>query len=142
MSMANENKIFIKQAIYDELIRWCLREPGKEACGILAGKDKRIERIFPLANISDSPKFCYMIEPKEQLRVFKELRNQGLEMAAIFHSHVDAQAYPSQRDIELAFYPESSCIIVSLSDPKSPVVRSFRIVEGKIKEEELNIVDS
>ena len=82
-----------------------------------------------------------MIDSREPLKLFKELRTQNLEMVAIYHSHVDAQAYPSQRDIEMASYPESSYIIVSLSDPKSPVARSFRIVDGKISEEELVIED-
>ncbi|HAH19657.1 MAG: hypothetical protein A2Y00_01590 [Omnitrophica WOR_2 bacterium GWF2_43_52] len=134
-----KSKIFIKKAMYNELLAYCLKEPQKETCGILAGKAARIEKIFPLTNISDSPKLCYHIDPKEQLAVFKELRKQAIEMVAIYHSHVDSQAYPSQRDIELAFYPESSYIIVSLSDPGQPQVRSFKIVEGKIIEEELVI---
>lgn len=131
----------IKRDVYEELIRQCLKDPAKEVCGILAGKGKKIEKIFPLANISDSPKLCYHIDPQEQLSVFKQLRNQGLELSAIYHSHVDSPAYPSAKDIELAFYPESSYIIVSLSDPKSPVARSFRIVDGKIEEEELVCID-
>ena len=141
MSNFKENKIFISQAIYQELIQCCLKDPDKEACGILAGKNRKIEKIFPLANISESPKLCYHIDAKEQLTIFKELRKQALEMVAIYHSHVDSQAYPSQKDIELAFYPDSSYIIISLSSPGQPQARSFKIVEGKIEEEELEIVD-
>ena len=141
MDKSGKERVLIKQAVYDQLISWCLKDPAREACGILGGRGKRIEKIFPLTNISDSPKLCYHIDPKEQLAVFKELRKQGLELTAIYHSHVDSPAYPSARDIELAFYPESSYIIVSLSDPKSPVARSFRIVEGKIEEKELVCID-
>ena len=134
-----DSEIFIEKAVYSELLAYCLHAPEKETCGILAGKGRRIEKIFPLTNISDNPKFCYMIDPKEQLGIFKELRRQELEMTAIYHSHVDVEAYPSQKDIELAFYPESSYIIISLADRKQPSVRSFKIVEGKIIEEELVI---
>src|SRR3989338_4678848 len=141
MDKSGKGKVLIKRDIYEELIRQCLKDPAREVCGILAGRDKIIEKIFPLTNISDSPKLCYHIDPKEQLAVFKCLRADELELAAIYHSHVDNPAYPSAKDIELAFYPESSYIIVSLSDPKAPVARSFRIVEGKIEEEELAIVD-
>lgn len=141
MDKSGKERVLIKQAVYDQLISWCLKDPAKETCGILAGRDKKIEKIFPLANISDSPKLCYHIDPKEQLGVFKELRRQELELTAIYHSHVDSPAYPSARDIELAFYPESSYIIVSLSNPKAPMARSFRIVEGKISEEELVVED-
>lgn len=135
------DKVLIKRDVYEELIRQCLKDPAKEVCGILGGKGRAIEKIFILANISDSPKLCYHIDPKEQLSVFKQLRNQGLELSAIYHSHVDSPAYPSAKDIELAFYPESSYIIVSLSNPKSPVARSFRIIEDKIEEEELVCID-
>lgn len=141
MDASGKKKVLIKRGVYNELLRQCLKDPAKEACGILGGKGRAIEKIFPLANISDSPKLCYHIDPKEQLSVFKQLRNQDLELTAIYHSHVDSPAYPSAKDIELAFYPESSYIIVSLSDPKSPAARSFRIVEGKIEEEELACVD-
>jgi len=141
MDKSGKGKVLIKRDIYEELIRQCLKDPAREVCGILAGRDKIIEKIFPLANISDSPKLCYHIDPKEQLAVFKELRKQDLELTAIYHSHVDSPAYPSAKDIELAFYPESSYIIVSLFDPESPVARSFRIVEGKIEEEELVCID-
>ena len=132
-------RIFIKKPVYSELLVSCLRDPEKETCGILAGKANHIEKIFPLANVSDNPKFCYIIDAKEQLAIFKALRSQALEMVAIYHSHVDSQAYPSQKDIELAFYPESSYIIISLSNPQQPVVRSFKIVESKIIEEDVII---
>ena len=134
-------KLWVKREIYEELLRHCLKEPAREACGILAGRDKRIEIIFPLVNISDSPKLCYHIDPKEQLAVFKRLRADELELTAIYHSHVDSPAYPSAKDIELAFYPESSYVIISLSKQKPPEARSFRIIEGKIEEEELVCVD-
>ena len=81
-----------------------------------------------------------MIDPTEQLAVFKELRKENLDMLAIFHSHVDAAAYPSQKDIELAFYPDSSYIIVSLTGGRGePCLRSFRITDGKIIEDKLVI---
>lgn len=129
-------KIIIKKDIYDKVINLCLNDPSKESCGILVGEDKIIDKIYPLTNISDNPHFCYLIDPKEQLKVFKELRRENLQMLAIFHSHIDSAAYPSKRDVELAFYPESSYLIISLSD-NTPTARSFKISDGSISEEEL-----
>ena len=132
----------LKKELLTKLIEQCQREFPNEACGILAGRNNTIEKVYPLTNISDSPKLCYAIDSKESLSLSKQLRNENLEMLAIYHSHIDVEAYPSKKDVELAFYPESSYIIISLSKQKNPSARSFRIVEGKISEEEFKIVDS
>ena len=132
----------LKKELLTQLIGQCQREFPSEACGILAGRNNTIEKVYPLANISDNPKLCYAIDSKELLSLFKQLRNENLEMLAIYHSHIDVEAYPSKKDVELAHYPESSYIIISLNKQKNPSTRSFRIAEGKISEEELKIVDS
>ncbi len=60
-------------------------------------------------------------------------------MIGIYHSHVKSQAYLSSEDVELAFYPEVSYVILSLQDLNNPTIRSFKIEEGKINEEEIKI---
>ena len=132
----------LKKELLLRIIGQCQEKFPNEACGILAGRNSVAEKVYPLTNISDNPKLCYIIDPKEQLSIFKQLRSDNLEMLAIFHSHIDVEAYPSKKDVELAFYPDSSYIIISLSKQKTPQARSFRIVEGKISEEELKIMDS
>jgi proteasome lid subunit RPN8/RPN11 len=81
----------------------------------------------------------YRLEPKEQLQVFNDIDEQGLELWAIYHSHTHSEAYPSDTDIRLAFYPESRYILLSLQDRSAPVMRSFFIVDGEVTEEELTI---
>jgi proteasome lid subunit RPN8/RPN11 len=80
------------------------------------------------------------MDPKEQLRAFKAMRESGFEMRGIFHSHVASEAYPSQKDVRLAFYPDVSYLILSLSDMDRPVLRSYQINEEKVTEEEIKIV--
>lgn len=117
----------------------------KEACGILAGKvfseseEFLVEDVYNMQNVSDEPEICYFMDPKEQLKVLKEIRNRNLEMIGIFHSHTHTEAYPSKRDCELAYYPEVAYVIVSLENFKVPEVRAFRIINGKIKEIEVII---
>lgn len=103
----------------------------------MGGRGNKGEIVYALENVSDSPRLCYFIDPREQLRVFKDLRGRGLAPLAIYHSHTGSPAYPSSRDIELAFYPESFYVIVSLQDKDQPQLRAFRIVEGKIEESEI-----
>ena len=60
-------------------------------------------------------------------------------MVGIFHSHVASNAVPSQKDVRLAFYPDVSYLIVSLSDLKKPVLKSYKIHNEKVTEEDIHI---
>ena len=147
--------IAIPKKIYDEMIVFAKKGFPNEACGILGGPIKNenvsvtkapadadhvvVNEFYPMRNLDESS-ISYFMDPKEQLKVFKEMREKNLEMKGIFHSHVASEARPSQKDIRLAFYPEVSYLILSLSDMKKPVLRSFRINEEHVKEEEIKIV--
>jgi len=130
--------LILGKGFFDRVVSQCLREFPNEACGILAGNAGKVVKVFEAANADKSPS-SYLMEPKEQLRIIKEIRNSGLEMSGIYHSHVASEAYPSSRDLELAFYPEASYVIVSLIDKSNPRIRSFKIADGGITEEEVKI---
>jgi len=97
------------------------------------------DAFFPMKNLDESS-ISYFMDPKEQLEVFKKMREKNLEMTGIFHSHVASEAAPSQKDVRLAFYPEVSYLIASLSNMEKPTLRSFKIKEEKVTEEEIRIV--
>jgi len=113
-----------------------------EACGILAGKDRKVLKVYTMANLSDTPRIFYYLDPAEQLKVFKDIRQRGMEMLGHYHSHVDSEAYPSERDIKLAFYPESLMVIVGVTSESPGALKGFRVVEGRVKEEELAVDSS
>jgi proteasome lid subunit RPN8/RPN11 len=62
----------------------------------------------------------------------------GEELVAIYHSHTQSPAYPSQTDINLASYPDAIYLIVSLAEGEEPL-RGFNIVDGQVTEAELTI---
>lgn len=129
----------IPKKIYDEMVENARSTAPKECCGLLAGRDETITRHYPLTNIENSP-VSYMIDPKEQFRVFKEMRGDKTELIAIYHSHPHTEAYPSSTDVQLAFYPDSAYIIVSLKNPQEPAVKGYRIVDKTISPEDLEIL--
>ncbi len=128
----------LEKELFKKITEHAIREFPNEACGILSGSQGRVEKVYEMTNTDKSPQTFFM-DAKEQLRVMKEIRNKGEEMIGIYHSHVASEAYPSSHDVELALYPEVSYVIISIKNKKSPSVRSFKIVEGKISEEELEI---
>ncbi len=91
-----------------------------------------------MTNAERSPSF-YVMDPQEQFRVMKEMREAGQELVGIYHSHTGSRAYPSATDVDLAYYPEAVYLIVSLLDRKNPAARGFRIREQKISEIAVNV---
>ncbi len=130
--------LYLKKELFKKMLKHSLQEFPNEACGILAGSQERAKKVYEMTNVEKSPEIFFM-DASEQLKVMKEIRSRGEEMVGIYHSHVVSLAYPSSHDVELALYPEASYVIISIKDKKNPSVRSFKIVEGKITEEELEI---
>lgn len=128
----------IKKDVFDKIVSHMKKEYPNEACGIIAGKGGVENQFIALKNTHESPT-SYAMDPFDLLKVDKFLRAEGLEMLAIVHSHVATKAYPSKRDIEQATYPDASYVIISLSDMDSPDVRSYKIQDRNIEEEELKI---
>jgi proteasome lid subunit RPN8/RPN11 len=121
---------------YQALVAHARAEYPNEACALLAGRDGSVERVYALPNAEASPTF-YVVEPKAQLRAMTEMDDLGLDLVGIFHSHVATEAYPSRTDVELAAYPDAVYLILSLADQDAPVLRAFRIRDGRVDEVEL-----
>ena len=129
----------IPRRFYDRIITHARDTYPQESCGILAGPDTLCSHIYPIKNTDPDPVIRYLMDTKEQFWVFKNLRYNELELAAIYHSHPHTEAYPSATDVKLAFYPEAHYLLTSLQDPENPVMRAFRILDGKITEEALEV---
>ena len=69
----------------------------------------------------------YRIDPREQLRAFRSMDEQGEELVAIYHSHPASQPFPSPTDRDEANYPDAFYVLVSLRSTE-PELRSFRIL--------------
>lgn len=110
-----------------------------EACGLMAGRDGTIKRIYPVANRLASS-YAFEMEPVEQVEAMLDLEERGLELLAIYHSHPQGPAGPSAIDVAKAYYPEAAQLIVSLRDREHPTVRAFSIADGRIGELSLQIV--
>ena len=132
------NNLILSQDLLKKIINHCKSVYPNEACGILAGNDNVVDKVYEMTNIENST-VSYLMEPKEQFRVMKEMRNSGENMIAIYHSHPHSSAYPSAKDVKLATYPDSAYVIVSLADKEKPDIRAFEIIEGEVKDVELMV---
>ncbi len=122
----------------DEMIAHARAEDPNECCGLLAGRDGKMVRLYRVSNSLASPT-RYLMEPRELLGVFRELDDNEWEVLAVYHSHSHTPAYPSPTDLQLAHWPEPLYIIISLEDKAKPVLRAFHIKQGQIQEEEVEV---
>lgn len=130
----------IPNAIFSQMLAQARTEAPLEACGLLAGNDRRVQQLYTMAN-TDQSSDHFMMAPEEQFTVMKDMRAKGLEMLAIYHSHPASPARPSEEDIRLAFTNGVLHVVLSLQDSSVPEVRAFNINDGLVSESELEIVE-
>ena len=133
-------KLKIPEKIFERMLRQAESEAPIEACGILAGKNSKVEQIYQMTN-ADNSSDHFTLEPKEQFKVIKDIRSEGLEMLAIYHSHPETPARPSAVDISMAYTPDVVYVILSLQDPDSPVVKGFIIDNTNVTEVNVEIIE-
>jgi proteasome lid subunit RPN8/RPN11 len=117
----------------DEIIAHAQIGYPDEVCGIIAGKSGVSVALYQGQNVSPTRQTAYELDAETLARQI-EFEEQGLTLAAIYHSHPAGPETPSPTDVARAFYPDSIYIICSLAEPNRPSVRGFRIVDGQVRE--------
>ena len=142
--------IDLPKPLFDQILAHAVAELPNEACGVVAGADRRAEHVYRMRNAEASP-VVYRFDDQEQLEVFTEVDEKGWELLAFFHSHTHTEAYPSPTDRDRAhwrdpvtgketpMYPGTGYLILSLQDRDNPVLRGFRFEEGEPVEQEVRI---
>jgi proteasome lid subunit RPN8/RPN11 len=93
---------------------------------LLILRDGVAERYVPGRNAAASPfRFELEVEPEAWF-----LEDEGYELA-VFHSHLDAPAYPSRTDVEnIGLWESRPYVILSV---RTGDLAGFRIVDGRIE---------
>ena len=141
-------RLAFPEALRQELIAHAREGNPDEVCGILAGRDGRVLRVFRVNNTADTvgpdsgvfrdrgsgvpaagrkPVHYYM-DPRDQLRVYNEVDDLGLDVIGYYHSHTHSEARPSPTDIRLATDLTPVYVLVSLLEP--PTIRAWRITKA------------
>ena len=128
----------IAQALLDELIDHARADAPNECCGMISSRDGVAVSVYRAVNRAASP-LRYEIDGSEQYRIQMNIEDRGLDLGAIYHSHTRSAPYPSQTDINLAFYPDALYVIVGLADGE-PEVRAYTIRDGHVGDAELTVV--
>ncbi|MFE2961413.1 Mov34/MPN/PAD-1 family protein [Nocardia tengchongensis] len=133
--------LVIRADLVEAMVAHARADHPDEACGILAGPEgaDRPERFVPMVNAARSPTF-YEFDSGEQLKLWRELDAADEEPVVIYHSHTATEAYPSRTDVSFASEPNAHYVLISTRDPQVHDLRSYRILDGVVTEEPVEIV--
>ncbi|MCS7460140.1 M67 family metallopeptidase [Paenibacillus doosanensis] len=138
--MDMDRPIILPEPVYRGLIRYCSEQSPCEACGLLLGSEAQgalhMERFVPVPNIAERPKHHFIMDPAALIPFLYPSPGEPAP-AGIVHSHPRAAAVPSPEDLATPWSDIPSHWIVSLADPRSPVVRAYRYESGGRKYTEL-----
>ena len=125
-----------------EMVEHSRLENPNECCGILAGTEGKVTKLYRIQNSTPSL-FRYVMDPNEQLKAMKDADERSLDLMAFYHSHTHSPAYPSDTDIRMATesgWVDFCYVLVSLEDSSKPDVRFFDVsADGNVNEEEVKI---
>jgi len=141
----------IERGIRDAIVAHARRDHPDEACGVVAGPEgsDRPERFIPMLNAARSPTF-YEFDSADLLKLYRDMDDRDEEPVVIYHSHTATEAHPSRTDIGLASEPNAHYVLVSTRAHGRETglagddveFRSFRIVDGEVREEDVEVVES
>jgi proteasome lid subunit RPN8/RPN11 len=129
-------KIEISKSDIQKIIAQGEHEYPYECCGFLLGKmngkSKKVVQIFAVENARDTQNRHnrYLIPPKDYMAVEELAKKDGLEILGFYHSHPDAEARPSQYDIDHS-WPWYSYIIVSIKQRQADGMTCWNLKEDR-----------
>jgi proteasome lid subunit RPN8/RPN11 len=140
----------LPQAVYQAIRAHGEETYPDECCGALLGHSMqggwRVEVAVPAGNTrTDSAHNRYQIAPAELVKIEREARRQGLDIAGFYHSHPDHPADWSLTDLDEAHWLGCSYVITAVAQGKATVTNSFLLAgngeEDKRFEQETIQVD-
>jgi len=131
-------QLFLTKSQLHQIFEYLERHVPLEACGLLAGRNDRVEKILFVQNQAQSP-VRFVMDPYEQLRAFDWIDSHDMELLGIFHSHPFGPDTASPTDIAEAAY-DVVHIICSRADAKWKA-RGFIIENTTSSEVELQITE-
>jgi [CysO sulfur-carrier protein]-S-L-cysteine hydrolase len=157
----------IPQRILDDMIAHARELDPYECCGLLAGKNGTVTQTYRIKNIValdgaeklssfDPAKVAHLerLSPAERAEIAfvmdmqdfsaakKDIRNRGLDLQVVYHSHPHDPARPSVTDIKIAsdyeeIWPKINLLVpayllISLLDKAKPDIRTYWIKGGTV----------
>jgi [CysO sulfur-carrier protein]-S-L-cysteine hydrolase len=133
-----KRRFILAKSQCQEMLAHVDQQAPLEACGLLAGRNDRVEKVILVRNQAQSP-VRFVMDPYEQLQAFDWIESHGLELIGIFHSHPAGPETASVTDIAEAAY--QAVYVIWSHNQHDWQVRGFWIEDGGTTEIALQIVE-
>ncbi len=137
----NSTEITLPRKLTQQLLHLAQISPDKEICGLVSARDNIPQNCYPVDNIADQPQTRFQLDSKQQIDAMAKMRQHNEDLFAIYHSHPTAPAEPSATDIEMASYPDTLYLIISLNTKGVLEMRGFHIRNKQVQEVRLNMIE-
>lgn len=138
-------EITIPRTLVNQILSHALLNPDEEVCGIVSSKNGHPVNTFRIRNVAPDRRKLFDMSPEELVDSFRNIRQQGEEIFAIYHSHPNSAAQPSALDIAQLEYHDVLYLIISLGEKGVLQLNGFKSIPHKNDKEmqpiELKVID-
>jgi proteasome lid subunit RPN8/RPN11 len=157
----------IPQPILDDMVAHARELDPYECCGLLAGMKGVVTQVYRIKNIvalegaerlssfdpakaahlerlspSERAEIAFVMDMQDFSAAKKDIRNKGLDLQVVYHSHPHDPARPSITDIKIATdyeeiwpkinLPIPAYLLISLMEKSIPDIRAYWIKSGTV----------
>ncbi len=159
--------LIIPQAILDDMVNHARELDPYECCGLLAGMKGVVTQVYRIKNIvalegaerlssfdpakashlerlspAERAEIAFVMDMQDFSAAKKDIRNKGLDLQVVYHSHPHDPARPSITDIKIATdyeeiwpkinLPIPAYLLISLMEKSTPDIRAYWIKGGTV----------
>jgi proteasome lid subunit RPN8/RPN11 len=129
------------RAVAEAILTHAAGSPDEEVCGLIGGEGGMVRAAYPARNAAADRRQHFDMEPRSQLAAMRAMAEQGEDLLGIYHSHVEAPAYPSATDLALHAYPDALYVIAAPHAAVGDRLRAFFVAGDQVTEVRLQIND-
>lgn len=119
--------VALPRSLVNRILTLAQSKPEEEICGLISAEHGHAQHVWPMMNVAAERGHLFQMDPAEQIDALRQMREQGQNLFAIYHSHPHAPAVPSPRDAEQAAYPQALYLIVSLNTKGVLEMQGYRL---------------
>ena len=120
-----QTAIYIPRKLSNQLLTHAQQSPNKEVCGLVSSINNKAVRCYPIDNNAAQAHEQFLLDSQQHIEAMKLMRERGETLFAIYHSHPNAPAIPSKKDLSLTAYDNVLHFIISLNTHGVLEMRGF-----------------